>query len=68
MVMWTISADTLHNVGFPREDDGVLIVRPEIVWGAGQVLSGDEFPLFLPASGTVPESGGGDGEVRAERP
>ena len=36
---------------FPLAEDGALVVRPEVRWGAGHELSGDEVALFLPRDG-----------------
>jgi hypothetical protein len=51
MATWIISAETLKNVGFPLAEDGALVVRPEVRWGAGHERSGDEVALFLPRDG-----------------
>jgi hypothetical protein len=51
MATWIISAETLKNVAFPLSDDGALVVRPEVRWGAGRVLSGEEVALFLRREG-----------------
>jgi len=48
MARWVISAETLKNVPFPLTDAGALVVRPEVRWGAGRVLNGEEVALFLP--------------------
>ena len=47
MVSWIIGADTLENIGLPRCEDGALALRPEINWGAGEVLSGDLAEFFI---------------------
>ena len=62
MVRWIIGAATLENAGLPRRDDGALALRPEISWGAGEVLSGDLVEFYLRkdrGAGLFPDSGVG---------
>ena len=70
MAVWTIAASTLKNLDLPRATDGALVVQPEIKWGAGRVLSGNEFALLLPAEGLTPfpDSGPGKPTVTVDPP
>lgn len=66
MVSWIIGADTLENIGLPRCEDGALALRPEINWGAGEVLSGDLAEFFIRQDkhgGLFPDSGVGQPRV-----
>jgi hypothetical protein len=70
MATWIISASTLKNIGLPRTDDGALVLEPEVTWGAGKVLTGNQVALMLPADGQVPFPNAkvGTPSVRVEQP
>jgi hypothetical protein len=60
MIRWIIGADTLENIDLPRREDGALALRPEISWGASEVLSGDLAEFFIRQdkhAGLFPDSG-----------
>lgn len=62
MVRWIIDADTLENINLPRREDDALALRPEISWGASEVLSGDLAEFYIrqdKRAGLLPDFGGG---------
>ena len=51
---WIVSLSTLRNIPLPLNDEGALVLQPQIVWGAGDTLVGNEVALFLPKEGASP--------------
>jgi len=51
MATWIVSLSTLRNMALPMTEDGILLLRPQITWGGGKKLVGDEVALWLPAEG-----------------
>jgi hypothetical protein len=51
MAKWIISLGTLRNIPLPTTEDGVLFLRPQVTWGGGKKLLGNQVALLLPDEG-----------------
>ena len=71
MARWIVSLSTLRNIPLPLNDEGALVLQPQITWGSGETLVGNEVALFLAKEGASPfeeESEVGKPTVRVDPP
>ena len=69
MARWIVSLSTLRNIPLPLNDEGALVLQPEITWGGSETLVGTRVALFLAKEGASPfERGVRGGEADGQGP
>ena len=58
MARWIVSLSTLRNIPLPLNDEGALVLQPQITSGSGETLVGNEVAMFLPKEEASPFRGG----------